>query len=688
MKRIFLLFLLLPILSLQAAPVRDRFVEAELVAQNTSIQPGRPFWVGVKLTMDEHWHTYWKNPGDSGLGTRVQWELPDGFSAGPIVWPHPHRIPMPPLVNYGYEGEVLLLTQITPPLEISQGHVTLRAAVNWLMCEEQCIPGKATVELSLPFNDAPLEPNTDNASLFETTFKSLPVDADGWTLRARHSGPLIELQATPPIEWPTGQTNLYFFADGDGVIEPSAPQLASWKDRTLTLTMTRAEAAADLPTRLSGVLVDAKKHAANDTPAAIALDTELVEGAFAATPAGGGSASMRLPIALGFAFLGGLILNLMPCVFPVLSLKLVHLLENAREERQSTFKHALVFTAGVLVSMWALAAILLALRAGGATAGWAFQLSNPTFVIALTFLFLLIALNMFGVFEIGMGLTRAGGLARDRSGLAGSFFSGLLTTIAGAPCAGPFLGTVIGYALIQPAGVAMLTFTAMGIGTAAPFAILSTNPALLNALPKAGPWMETTKQLMAFPMLATAGWFASVFVILQGGREAVFRTMIAFVLVGCAAWVFGKWTALHRKPSTRWFARFAVIALIALALNYALGKSELTVESWSQAKVENLRKAGKPIFVDFTAQWCAICQVNKRVALENPDVIATFKKKDITILVADWTDQNPEVTAGLAEFGRAAVPFYLLYGRDPSTPPTLLPELLTPHLLLEAVKDI
>ncbi|MCO6400228.1 MAG: thioredoxin family protein [Verrucomicrobia bacterium] len=690
MKYLFSLFLFLALSTAQATPVRDQHVVADLIAQNISVQPGQPFWVGVKLTMDEHWHTYWTNPGDSGLGTTIVWDLPSGFTAGPIVWPYPHAIAVPPLVNYGYEDEVLLLTQITPPATLDATNVTLRAKVNWLMCEELCIPGKASLSLTLPAGDETPAENADLHATFQNAFNALPVDDADWRIEAKYSSSSIELQATLPEGALIGQSNLYFFAEAPNLIEPSAPQQVAWEGRTLRLTAARAADARELPARLAGILVAPTSWTPQRDARAVAIDAPFATSAAPANaaPIASSGTPMRVPVALFFAFVGGLILNLMPCVFPVLSLKIVHLVEQTRETKESAAKHALAFTAGVLFSMWALAILLLILRKSGATVGWAFQLSNPAFVLALTFLFLLIALNMFGVFEIGVALTRAGGVAQDRKGLAGSFFSGLLTTVAGAPCAGPLLGSVIGYALSQPANMAMLAFTAMGVGTAAPYALLSTNPKLLKALPKPGAWMETMKQLMAFPMLATAGWFASIYAKLHGGGDATFRIMTAFVLVGSAAWVFGKWTALHRRADVRWVARIAAVALLAFAIKIALKQSDLTVEKWSASKVADLRAAGRPVLVDFTAEWCAICQVNKRLALQNDEVIAKLQEKGVTLLVADWTDQNAEVTAGLEAFGRAAVPFYVLYGRDPAAEPQILPELLTPNILLEALDKI
>lgn len=683
-RRIFILLAVLFTLTARAEPVRDKYVTAELIAEHTGFQPGQPFWVAVKLTMDPHWHTYWRNAGDSGLGTTVDWELPEGFQAGPVVWPHPERIPSDPLVSYGYENEVLLLTEITPPPGWSGDQVTLKAKAAWLMCNDVCIPGHATIALELPVTAAPIA-DERWAAAFAATRQALPVTSDAWSLATRVSPEFIELSLTPRDGAARAVSEVYFFPYRDDLIDHAAAQEWSTNGSAFALRIKRSTLSPGTPEQINGVLVSSPSWLAGKSVPALAVETTV---STVATPANGpvaGGSSLTLLTGLLLMFVGGMILNLMPCVFPVLSLKIVNLVEQSRETHESALKHAGAFTGGVLLSMWVLAAVLLALRGSGSTVGWAFQMSSPAFVLGLTFLFLLIGLNMFGVFEIGIGLTRAGGGLQEKKGLTGSFFSGLLTTVAGAPCAGPFLGTAIGFALAQPAGLALLAFTAMGLGTAAPYALLSTRPQLLKALPRPGAWMETMKQFMAFPMLVTAGWFASIFVKLHGGDDVTFRLLTAFVLVGASAWVFGKWTALHRAAGVRWAGRIVTVLLLAVAVRYALHKSDLRVEPWSKARVEQLRQAGQPVLVDFTAEWCAICQVNKRVALEHRDVIAKLKEKGVTVLMADWTDQNADVAAGLAEFGRAAVPLYLLYGRDASQPPEILPQALTPGLVLEAL---
>lgn len=701
MRFIAALLLLLSLISpyAGAAPVRDKYVEADLISEDSSIQPGRPFWVGVRLKMDPRWHTYWKNCGDACQPTSIKWTLPDGFTAGDIQWPYPTRFSLSrEVVNYAYEGIALLMVQITPPANLPADQpVTLKALVKWLMCSEMCIPGKAELSLTLPVKNEKPAPDFSYAERFESTRAKLPQDIPGWKVGGEISGSNLVLRATPPADFKAEAPGSYFFVETDGFIDYEGKQTLSNENGTLVVTIPLA-AKPEIPDKATGVLV-----IKSDPVLPLKVDLPLKSAVESAPTKNGpenkivapqtNTSGLSLWSGLLAMFLGGLILNLMPCVFPVLSLKIVGFVEQAKEGHGTATAHAGAFVAGVMVSMWVLAGILLALRNHGGNQGWAFQMANPHFVLALIFLFLLIGLNMFGVFEIGVGLTGAGGELQAKKGLAGSFFSGLLTTVAGAPCAGPFLGTAIGFALSQSNTVALLSFTAMGLGTAAPYALFSTAPALLRFIPRPGPWMETMKQLMGFPMVATAAWFAATFVKLQGGDNAELRIdsmkslLFAAVAVAVAAWIFGKWAALHRAIGTRWTARIAALALIAGAGVYAIQKPETVFEPWSPEKIAKLREAGKPVFVDFTAEWCAICQVNKKI-IEQPDVLAKFKLKGVTLMIADWTDQNMRVGAGLKEFERDAVPLYLLYGKDGTKPPAILPQALTPGTILDELDKI
>lgn len=689
---------------LRAEPVRDQHVEAELLAETASIQPGGTFWVGLKLTMDPEWHTYWKNCGDACQPTSIKWTLPAGFEAGEIVWPHPIRFSADPtIVNYGYKDTTLLLVPIKAPADAS-GTVELKALAKWLMCSDMCIPGKAQLSLSLPVKAEKPAANEATADVFAKNRAKLAVEVPGWSVTAARDGANLVLKAVPPAGAKEVK-GAFFFIEDDAVVKYEGEQTWSRDGDAYKLVVPLATEPT-WPERIRGVLVAKEgwnadgtmpamrvdvtsdgKNATAAAPASSAAKAEAVSAKPAvAAPAGG--SSLTLFTGLLAMFLGGMILNLMPCVFPVLSLKIVGFVESAKEGHGSAGRHALAFTAGVMVSMWILAAILLSLRGQGQQVGWAFQMSNPTFVLTLIFLFLLIGLNMFGVFEFGVGLTSAGGELQAKKGLSGSFFSGLLTTVAGAPCAGPFLGSAIGFALSQSPAVAMLGFTMMGLGTAAPYAILSTNPSLLKFVPRPGAWMETMKQLMGFPMVATAAWFAVTFVKLQGGVEALFALLVGCILVAMAAWTYGRWGAFHRSARSRWIATIVSVGLLGWAGVHALEKPPALFEPWSAARVAELHKAGKPVFVDFTAEWCAICQVNKKVAVENKAVLEAFKAKGVTVLIADWTDQNDAVAKGLAEHGRAAVPLYLLYGRDPAKPPEILPQTLTPGLLLDALNKL
>lgn len=698
--RLITAFALLPLV-LFAVPVRDKQVVAELVAENTSVKPDEPFWVGVKLTMDEHWHTYWVNCGDACQPTTLKWTLPEGFTAGAIQWPAPIRFSISPeVVNYGYEGETMLLVQITPPATLAAGSsVDLKVLAKWLMCHEMCIPGKAELTLSLPSRSEVPTADASHAASFAKSRTQLPSSTTGWIVTTAVEGSSIVLRATPPAGFADEIPGGYFYILDDLVVKYEGKQVWAKDGSSYKLTVPLADK-PEVPASIRGVLVlDGGKVPPIEVGAAVPLPPKTVSAANGDKRVAAPAATSTLSIGTGLLlmFLGGLILNLMPCVFPVLSLKIVGFVEHAKEGGASAKAHAGAFTAGVLVSMWILAGLLLALRGQGGTQGWAFQMSNPTFVLCLIFLFLLIGLNMFGVFELGVGVTSAGSNLQDRKGLAGSFFSGLLTTVAGAPCAGPFLGTAIGFALAQSAPVAMLAFTAMGAGTALPYVVLSTNPALLRILPRPGAWMETMKQLMGFPMVATAAWFGATLVKLQGGSdlgtqadlrvEAMKALLFGAVAVAIGAWVFGKWAAIHREPRTRWIARIATLALIAAGGWYALQKPATVFEPWDPAKLAALREKGKPVFVDFTAEWCAICQVNKHV-IEKPDVLAKFKEKNVTLMIADWTDQNERVGAGLKEFGRDAVPLYLLYSPDASKPPQILPQALTPGIISDALDKL
>lgn len=677
-----------------AAPVRDRHVEAELIAEPISIQAGRPFWVALRLVHDEHWHTYWLNPGDSGLATKLKWVLPPGFSAGPIQWPYPQRLLTPPLASYGYEGEILLLVQITPPTELTEPEYTLRARADWLMCKEECLPGRADLSVTVRVGTE-AAPDPRFADLFEATRRALPRPAAEWTITAEsRQGEIVLSLSHPNLALET----VHFFPFREDLIAHAETQRLEKTASGYALRIPLSANAGDLAARLVGVAVAAPGWSEDPTHRAILIDVPLERARVGTSKPN--SSTLTLSLAIAGAFLGGLILNLMPCVFPVISIKLLGFVSQAGESRKRLLMHGLVFAAGVLICFWILAGVLLALRAGGAEIGWGFQLQSPRIVFGLATLFFVLGLSLFGLLEFGLSLTSAGQELQSKSGYAGSFFSGLLATIVATPCTAPFMGAALGYALTQPPLASFAIFTALGTGMAAPYVVLSAMPQIIRRIPRPGPWMESLKQAMGFLMMATVVWLLWV-LSLQTGADALITAVASFVVLALAMWIAGRWGALHRPLRTRVIARLIGLLLAGLTLAHAFGSESLRAlpskdhtktglgwEPFSPARVAELRAQGRPVFIDFTAAWCLTCQVNKRVALRRPEVEARFRELGVATLIADWTDRDETIARALAEFGRSGVPFYVLYPPGPDRQPILLPEILTPSIVLDALAGI
>lgn len=557
-------------------------MRAELLAEPTAVSAGAPFWTAVRLTMDPGWHTYWKDPGDSGLPTKILWDLPAGFQVGEIQWPVPKKIEASSLMNYGYDGQVSLLVQLTPPPTLSTKNVVLAAKVTWLECADVCIPGKAEVRLSLPVSAKPMPPAPAMAAFFNEARSRLP---------------------------PEGSD-----------------------------------------------------------------------------PAGDGATPLAPGLAVLFAFLGGLLLNLMPCVLPVLSIKVLGFLGTPRDTLRI---HGLVYGAGVMVSFWSLALALIFLRAGGEKLGWGFQLQSPVFVALMGALFFTLGLNLLGVFEIGTSLIGLGGLLGGKS-LRGAFFSGVLAVLVATPCTAPFMGSALGYAITQSAAVSLATFGALGFGMAFPYVILSFFPAGLRWIPKPGAWMLTLKQAMAFLFFGTTIWLLWV-LGLQRGVGSVATTLLAFLGIAFGAWLAGptaeRSTTEGRKIILKRFG--LAVSILSTAAVLALGGHRLKTnraEAFSEGKVQSLLAAGHPVFVDFTAAWCLTCQINERTTLYSKAVQEAFQERNVTVLTADWTDRDPDITLALEKFGRNGVPLYVLHA--PGRPPQILPALLTPDIVIDALKSL
>lgn len=631
---------LLLVVSAHAQPARGPHGTAEIVAETRSFVPGRPIEAGILFKLEPGWHVYWKNPGDSGEPPRASWRLPSGFSAGTIQWPVPKVIRVGPLANFGYEGSVLFPVRIqTPP---GARKAELKADLEWLICKEECLPAAGQARLTLPAA-ASAAPDPRRTALFAKAREALPAPRPGLSVSAKAREGGFELSVRPPGEY-------VFFPADPLTLEHAAPQLAETAGGVTRLLLVGSEAALKRPERLRGTLA---------LPEGGGVDLDL--------PLSGGG----LPLwALWGAFAGGILLNLMPCVFPVLAIKALGFIQ---AKDKPLLKHGLAYSAGVIACFLALGALLLALRAGGAVVGWGFQLQSPPFTAAMALLFLLIALNMLGVFEVALAFSGAGG--------GGAFLSGVFAVLVATPCTAPFMGAALGLALTLSAPAAMALFAALGAGMAAPYLFLCWRPGALRLLPKPGAWMETLKQALAFPMLAAAVWLFWVFAR-QAGADAAARLLWAAWCAGLAAWVWGRWGAKFAAPVLG-----AALALALGAAGVLAPEPDPLWEPWSREREASLRAEGRPVLVDYTAAWCITCQVNERGALSSRAVRARMKEVGVAALKADWTNRDPEITESLGRLGRSGVPVYAYYAPG-AKEARLLPTILTPGILLDALKKI
>jgi thiol:disulfide interchange protein len=651
-----------------ATPVVTPHVQVELVTDAAAIAAGHDVTIGVRFVLEDGWHVYWRNPGDSGTAPSIEWILPAGFTAGEVQWPTPTRIAVGPLMNFGYSGAVLLPATLHVPRDLaSRLAVGIRAQVKWLVCNpDECIPGEAPLSLALPVGMAAGLPGT--TQLFDEVRPRLPVTApQAWRLSATAAGDtltLVVLSVAEPLTPPP-----LFFPYSREAIEPAAPQSFALERNGFRLTLQRWRQWTTTPTSIDGVLTVGARSYAIAVP--IAAPRIRVE-----------------PLAL--AFVGGMLLNFMPCVFPVLALKALALLGLASEGRRRARRHAVVYALGVVASFWGLAGALLAVRAGGAQLGWGFQLQSPIFVAGLAALFFWMALTLLGVSSIGTSIMGVGNKLTVGDGYRSAFFTGILATLVATPCTAPFMGTALGYALAQPPVVSLAVFTSLGLGLALPYVAVTFVPALGPRLPRPGPWMETLKQLLAFPLLATVVWLIWV-ASLQGGSAAVLAILTALLLLGFAAWVTGRWAGGWAQVAATVAVAGALLVggSIAPKAIQPPGASEtLTWEPYSAARLEEFLRQGRPVFVDFTAAWCVTCQVNERLALETAAVMAKMREIGVVPVRADWTRPNPDVTRALQQFGRDGVPLYVLYSGRQDDPPRILPQLLTSESVVTELEQL
>ncbi len=695
----------------EAATPSGSHVAAQLVAEQTALVPGTTATVALRLAIERGWHTYWRNPGESGLPTTLVWKLPPGYRAGDIEWPAPRALKAGPLVNYGYENVVLHLVSIAVPANAKPGtRATLAARADWLVCKETCIPEGADLSLALPVA-ASAQPDPKWAKAIADTRAALPRVLTGWSARAAASGPTIALTLTSPPGAPDPGA-LQFFAEHERRIAPSVAQsLTADTDGRYVLTLPVASDLAPRFGRLQGVLTAAGGFASDHGDVhAVVLDVALagtptpgprprpadvaVDLSAAAQQADGASTS--LPLSLALAFVGGLLLNLMPCVFPVLSLKALGLASARGAERATMRAQGLAFAAGVVTTFVALAALLLALRGAGVQLGWGFQLQSPAVVTALAVLFFTLALNLSGVFEFG-SLVPAGATTWSHSNRqVDSFASGVLAVVIASPCTAPFMGAALGYALGAPPQVTFAVFVALGVGMALPYLALAWFPAWRRVLPRPGVWMLRLKQLLAFPLYATVVWLVWVLGA-QVDNDAVLRAGAMLVMVAFALWA---WRSYRGGGARAWTGVAVLGALAGLAIAWplftgaggaapvgrALSKVSAVDGQWepfSEARVVKLTGEGRTVFVDFTAAWCVTCQVNERFVLRSPVVRDEFRRLGIVLVRADWTRRDPEITRALATLGRSGVPVYVLYRKG--HPPQLLPEILQKSTVLDAL---
>lgn len=664
----------------QAAETQDLDtgrVNASLISDHNSVSPGQSFYIALRTELDEHWHTYWQNPGDSGEPVQINWVLPEGMSAGEIVWPLPRTIATGPIINYGFEGTPVFPVKFTVPNTAQIGDtITLTADFYYLVCKDVCIPENGSLTLNIPISESEVDTRWD--AVIRIALNDSPkLGQITGAINKTDDNAVMDFANLPQGDY----SKAYFFPYDQGVINHSAAQDILKTDKGLQLTVPAeyawgtSEGKADVKT-YAGVLSYIKDGAyiGEEVKLTIGGAVDIGAGSKAKAQIGAG-----LITAILGAFLGGLVLNLMPCVFPIISLKALSLSKAAHATQQHARREAWLYTAGVMATFLLLVAILLIFKAAGSSLGWGFQLQSPKVTSALALLMFVIGLNLLGVFEFGTALQNTGQDLTQKSGASGNFFTGALAVIVATPCTAPFMAGAIGYALAQPALITFLVFVALGLGFAAPFLLLGYAPRLLSKLPKPGPWMARFKEILAFPMFATAIWLAWVMGN-QAGSTGLSLLLIAALLISFAIWLW------QRGRSGKVLAAIALIAACLIPLSLQSNTQSAIVSEtkipWSPEKVTELLAQGRPVFVDFTADWCVTCKVNERAVLSRAKTKALFEDTDTAFLIADWTNKNDKIAAELARYERAGVPLYLYF--DPATPRAkakVLPQILSYELL-------
>ncbi|WP_371396590.1 protein-disulfide reductase DsbD family protein [Fretibacter rubidus] len=671
-----------PVFAAESENVDTGKVLAQLVSSHDTALPGATIDVALRTVLDDKWHTYWRNPGDSGEPVQLTWSLPEGASAGDIVWPLPMAIATGPIVNYGFEGAPLFPVPITLPEDAVIGSfVTIEADAYYLVCYDICIPEQATLSLEVFIGEPALDERWNNLITLAKTRAPKPGNISG-DIYQQDKNVLIDLQNLPEGDF----REAFFFSYDQGIVLPAAPQELDKTDTGITLETT-GDFWWDAPKSetLDGVL----RFEQNGRAVGEVVRLNLAQG----FPARVDNIKPAQPLnmvallgAMGGALLGGLILNLMPCVFPVISIKALSLTKTAHDNPKTVRAQGWFYTAGVMVTFMVLTVILLIIKAAGQEIGWGFQLQSPIIVGALALLLFAIGLNLLGIFEIGTGLQNAGSGVASMGGASGAFFTGALAVVVATPCTAPLMAGAIGYALAQNALVTIVIFVALAIGFALPFLLLSYAPKLLTRLPKPGPWMVRFKEFLAFPMLLAAVWLVWV-LSLQAGDLGVGKILIAMVLLA-----FGIWALKGSRRFTKAVATLSIFGALIVpftlsttATSMPIAQSD-TIEAWSPARITELNAQGKNVFVDFTAAWCVTCKVNERLVLDTQATKDLFADTNTVKMIADWTNKNDAIAQELARHGRSGVPLYLVYRADNNAVnPQILPQVLSQSVLRDAL---
>ncbi len=668
------LFLLICASLISTQALTDNIVDAsdsriEILTESTSITPGDELLIGFKFTLNPGWHTYWENPGDAGEGASIKWNLPNDVSASEILWPGPQRIPVEPLMTFGYEDEVVLLTKIYTS-EATIVPLNLNALVSWYTCKEICIPQEA--EVSIPIKLGNKTPSVSKAIL-DQTLEEVPIQFEG-TYRVQRLEDSYILQGQ--LENQDQYDSIYFFPKDYGLTDYTKDQFYEINKDSFSLQIKAAEIEIENRT-FEGVIAINKGEAVSFIEINYPLKAKPI------------SQEFNIFTLIFFAFLGGLILNIMPCVFPILSIKILRFVEQSGDSTYKTIQQGLLFSLGVIVSFLAIAALLVSLKSGGESIGWGYQLQSPIVVSLLVYLFVVLGYIFMSNMVLGTSLARLSSISLGKGDSIESFLTGVLAVIVASPCTAPFMGSAIGFALLQPSFYSVLIFLGLGIGFSLPYLVLSAKPSLLSFLPKPGQWMETFKQFMAFPMWASALWLLWVLSSQVNNQEVI------QVLLGSLLIIIGLWLVEKNNSKTnwiRWIVRLPFILLLIFSLwliptSYSdLDESKQNQLAYSPQLLEDLREENALVFLNFTADWCITCKVNESVALKTSKVRKLLIDKDITYIEADWTRKDPVISSALEEYGRTGLPLYLLFPSKGD--PLILPEILTEDILLSYLSEV